>query len=72
MTAIDLLKQVYLKYHCGEDRPENFDIMSKVSDYLCDQLGDDEMEKWMEKGTLTEEELRAGLHAGNSLRVMAF
>ena len=48
MTAIDLLKRVYLKFHCGEDRANDFNLMRDVSDFLCDTMGDDEVEKWIQ------------------------
>jgi hypothetical protein len=49
MTAIGLLKRVYLKFHCGEDRPDDYRLMSNINDYLCNELGDDEVEKWIRK-----------------------
>ena len=47
MNAIDLLKRVYLKFHCGEDKEPDSRILSDICVFLWDEMGNDGMEKWL-------------------------
>ena len=47
MTAIDLLKRVYLKFHCGEDKEPDGRILDDIGLFLHGELGQDGVDKWL-------------------------